>query len=545
MTNDGGREQDNGQRPPTSYPLPPPRERGERERGEAAGGAVAGGGTGGPTAVEPEPAPLLGGRYRLLARLGDGGMGTVWRARDEVVEREVAVKEPRLPAHLTAGQLATAHDRMRREARAAARIDHPSVVTVHDVVEEGGRPWVVMELVRGPSLADRLSEGTLDPREAARIGRDVAAALEAAHRGGVLHRDVKPANILLAPGGRTVLTDFGIARIEGEESLTESGALIGSPEFMAPERVLGRHTEAPSDLWSLGVVLYLAVEGVSPFRRSHHAGTLQAVLSTEPPLPARAGGGLAPLLMRLLRKEPAARPTAAEVRAELDALATFAPGRLTERRQALARWLPPALAGSRRARWGTAGVALALVAALVLALVNPFASDDGALPEGWESRPEKDTLDATIAVPSSYHRVDHQNGNVVFFDPGNVYEIHFVETSVEKGSSRLTAAEWKDWYEDETDGAGLNAPSVSQPSGTYRGRKIIENVVEYDNGTLGSSSFDFRVRQHERIINDPVDERFYWRIYVTMPARGSATAGGEQLFQDVMKHFDARNWPAS
>ncbi|MGW1537347.1 serine/threonine-protein kinase, partial [Streptomyces aureus] len=237
---------------------------------------------------EPGAGRLVAGRYRLLARLGHGGMGTVWRARDETVDREVAVKEPRVPDHLPERERDNAHERMRREARAAARLDHPAVVTVHDVAVVDGRPWIVMELVRGRSLGDALKEGTLGSREAARVGLEVLGALEAAHAAGVLHRDVKPDNVLLGPHGRVVLTDFGIARIEGDTSLTDTGGFVGSPEYVAPERVLGVRPGPASDLWSLGVVLYAATEGVSPFRRSNTPATLQSVLNATP-----AGGGAA------------------------------------------------------------------------------------------------------------------------------------------------------------------------------------------------------------------------------------------------------------
>ncbi|NEB89922.1 serine/threonine protein kinase, partial [Streptomyces anulatus] len=324
MTDHGGRANE-----PTSYGIQPPRPPG---------------GFGAPHSA-PYPAPpahipsptvhasaqdsavnrLIGGRYRLLARLGHGGMGTVWRAHDEVVDREVAVKEPRVPEHLGEREHSTVHQRMQREARAAARIDHPSVVTVHDVVVEDGKPWIVMELVRGPSLGDRLQEGTLDPREAARIGLAVLDALTAAHAIGILHRDVKPDNVMLGTGDRVVLTDFGIAQVEGEQQLTETGAFVGSPEYIAPERVLGQRPGPESDLWSLGVVLYAAVEGMSPYRRSHTPATLQAVLSAEPQVPARGTGAFGTLVMQLLRKDPAARPPAAEVRRTLQQLASPAP----------------------------------------------------------------------------------------------------------------------------------------------------------------------------------------------------------------------------
>lgn len=260
-----------------------------------------------PAAAVPDPGAgrLIAGRYRLIAKLGHGGMGTVWRAKDETVDREVAVKEPRVPDHLPGRERANAFERMRREARAAARLDHPAVVDVHDVAVVDDQPWIVMELVRGRSLGDALQEGTLSAREAARIGLEVLGALEAAHAAGVLHRDVKPDNVLLGRHDRVVLTDFGIAQIEGETSLTDTGGFVGSPEYIAPERVLGQRPGPASDLWSLGVVLYAATEGVSPFRRSNTPATLQSVLNATPAPPASAQGPLAEVITGLLDKDPA------------------------------------------------------------------------------------------------------------------------------------------------------------------------------------------------------------------------------------------------
>ncbi|MFD9001313.1 protein kinase [Streptomyces sp. NPDC059582] len=279
---------------------------------------------------------LVGGRYRLIERIGSGGMGTVWRARDELMEREVAVKQPRLPGDPADESRRRAAHRLYREARAAARVDHPSAVSIHDVVveEEGedGLPWIVMELVRGESLHELLRRGPLEPAESARIGLAVLGALRAAHAVGIVHRDVKPANVLLGPPPlsnslergrphrRVVLTDFGIAHIQGEESLTVSGEFVGSLEFIAPERMSGRGAGPASDLWSLGVLLYAAVEGWSPFRRTTLEATLAAILAGQPPEPEQAGP-LGPLVVRLLEKDPERRPDAQEVGAVLEAVA--------------------------------------------------------------------------------------------------------------------------------------------------------------------------------------------------------------------------------
>ncbi|WP_157872275.1 serine/threonine-protein kinase, partial [Streptomyces silaceus] len=267
---------------------------------------------------------LIGGRYRLAERIGSGGMGTVWRAVDELVGRDVAVKQPRLPGDPHDAAHRRAYARMHREARAAASVDHPAAVTIHDVVLEDGLPWIVMELIRGESLHELLQRGALPPEETARIGLAVVGALTAAHARGIVHRDVKPANVLIGSHGRVVLTDFGIAHIRGEESLTVSGEFVGSLEFIAPERMSGRPAGPESDLWSLGVLLYAAVEGWSPFRRTTLESTLAAVLSAEAPPPVRAGR-LAPLIQRLLSKDPELRPDAFEVTGALEAAAEGRP----------------------------------------------------------------------------------------------------------------------------------------------------------------------------------------------------------------------------
>ncbi|MES4890855.1 protein kinase, partial [Streptomyces sp. NPDC096012] len=298
--------------------------------------------------VEPGRERVIAGRYRLLTPLGEGGMGTVWRARDEVLHREVAVKEVRAPAGLAAADVERMYARLEREAWAAARVANRNVVTVYDVAAEAGRPWIVMELVRGVSLADRLdAEGPLSPQQAAHIGAEVLSALRGAHAAGVLHRDVKPANVLLSDDGRVVLTDFGIASVEGSSELTMTGEVIGSPEFLAPERALGRTPGPESDLWSLGVLLYATVEGVSPFRQDTPLSTLRAVVDEELP-PARRAGPLAPVIAGLLRKEPAGRLPAEQAERELRLVAAGGAPRADTR--PVTSPYPPAVAdGSARA----------------------------------------------------------------------------------------------------------------------------------------------------------------------------------------------------
>ncbi|MGW0802921.1 serine/threonine-protein kinase [Nonomuraea sp. NPDC002799] len=245
-------------------------------------------------------------RYRLIEPLGEGGMGVVWRAYDELLDRTVAIKEVRYSG-VGDAQRAELNRRTIREARAAGRLDHPSVVVIHDVVEEDGRPWIVMQLVRSSSLAEVVRErGPLPVGQVAVIGGRVLDALRAAHATGVLHRDVKPENVLLADDGRVVLTDFGIASLEAEAGLTATGGLVGTPAYMPPERLNGEPARPESDLWSLGATLYAAVEGEPPFRRDSWAATVAAVLR-DAPAPPRRAGALEPVIMGLLHRDLAAR----------------------------------------------------------------------------------------------------------------------------------------------------------------------------------------------------------------------------------------------
>ncbi|MET4926175.1 protein kinase [Streptomyces sp. PSRA5] len=570
MTNDGGRTNE-----PTSYGLQPPQQprqsypphQDQPHQGQSRQSPQVPPQTphGGPQdspyrptqsvqhpSVDPAPpgGRLLGGRYRLVSRLGHGGMGTVWLAHDEIVDRDVAVKEPRVPEHLSEHERDTVHRRMRREASSAARIDHPAVVTMYDVVVEDSKPWIVMELVRGQSLADRLQEGTLDPREAARIGLDVLNALNAAHEAGVLHRDVKPDNVLLGRADRVVLSDFGIAQVEGQQGLTETGAFVGSPEFISPERVLGQRPGPESDLWSLGVVLYAAVEGMSPYRRSNIPATLQAVLSAEPQMPARGSGAFGTIVMQLLRKDPAARPTAAEVRAVLESVAR--PPQLSADATRLYRsagtgggprggskWVPPVLHRNRPAQFGLGGGLLAVVLAMVLIFFNPFGGDE--LPAGWEVRSEVEILDAKIAVPEDYRRFQEsstEETSVGFRDPSGVFTITMDQVQKQPDNEVLPAevSAWARYYKDGGEnGTELKDAKYKNDHSTFSGSgDAFENIVDYT-GYSDSTDDPIRYRYHELIV--PGTDDVHWRLRVAMPAKGDAVKDGEELFSNVIEHL--------
>jgi hypothetical protein len=259
-----------------------------------------------------EPSRVLAGRYRLIKALGSGGMGTVWLALDLLLDREVAVKEVSPPADVSAAEREVLRERTMREARTAARLSHPNVVTIYDVVEDGDRPWIVMELVPARSLRDIvLEDGPLSPQQAAKAGVQLLAALRAAHALGILHQDVKPGNVLIDHDGRAVLADFGIARTQDSPTLTTTGILVGSPAYIAPECARGERGGPESDLWSLGATLYAVVEGRPPYVRGGALATLIAVV-TENPDPSRRCGPLRPVISGLLCRDQAGRLGPAE-----------------------------------------------------------------------------------------------------------------------------------------------------------------------------------------------------------------------------------------
>ena len=254
---------------------------------------------------------VIAGRYRLEAPIGRGAMGVVWRARDQLLDRDVAVKEVQIAETLTDVERANAYQRTLREAKTAARLNHPGVVTVYDVAEDGGRPWIVMQLVSAQSLDQVLAaSGPLSPRRAAEVGRQLLSALSVAHAAGVMHRDVKPSNVLLGRDDRAVLTDFGIATFQGDPRLTQTGMVMGSPGFTAPERIRGEDASPASDLWSLGATLFAAVEGHGPYEKRGGAITTMSAIINEDAPSAPTAGALGPVIAALLRREPSDRPDA-------------------------------------------------------------------------------------------------------------------------------------------------------------------------------------------------------------------------------------------
>ncbi|MGR6974218.1 serine/threonine-protein kinase [Streptomyces cynarae] len=382
---------------------------------------------------------LVAGRYRLTERIGRGGMGTVWRAEDEVLGRQVALKQLHEPPHLSPDEVVTLYERTRREARSAARVVHPNVVVVHDVVEDDGRPCIVMEYVPALTLGELLREGrTVPPEEAARIGLGMIAALRAAHAAGVLHRDVKPGNVLLGAEGRVVLTDFGIATTAGASTLTRTGEMVGSIDFMAPERIRGKKPGPASDLWSLGATLYQAVEGRPPFRRDTAVETAYAI-AVDPLEPMKHAGALEPLIQALLFKEPGERPSAQQteraLRTALSAASTevlaAAPERHTGSTAAVAASsggrrhdadpeagtastgaAASARAGSRKRSGGRKGkvlvsvaVAVAAVGAATLYATSQQSQHAAHAPDARKTRRATTTTDAPSPVPAGYHQV--------------------------------------------------------------------------------------------------------------------------------------------
>ncbi|MGW6732715.1 protein kinase domain-containing protein [Streptomyces sp. NPDC055013] len=447
---------------------------------------------------------LIANRYRLVERVGRGGMGTVWRAEDELLNRHVALKKLHVPPHLHDDEIQRLYERTRREARSAARITHPHVIVVHDVVDDEGLPCIVMEYIPSLTLGDVLKQqGTLPPGEAARIGRSMAAALRAAHDVGVLHRDVKPANVLLGNDGRIVLTDFGIAVESGSPSLTRTGELVGSIRYLAPERLRSGIAEPgpASDLWSLGATLYEAVEGRPPFGRDTAIETAYAIAADtyDPP---RNAEDLAPVIEGLLVKEPHRRMDAQEAehllsRVAGEATAPLDPPTRPERMPATPTatpTTPDAAPGRKRGRRTALWIASALVIAATVTgavLLRPgggLASSDDDAPRS-PSQPASGTSPEPGAspspVPAGYHLVKAgqdfsvpvpdgwkaqkvpKTGEVAYIDPTGLVGLRVEEVEF-AGADPLQ--HWRDTEEAQTrrDNAGYERVRMSRT--TFRGR---------------------------------------------------------------------------
>ncbi|GHF76276.1 hypothetical protein FHX82_002530 [Amycolatopsis bartoniae] len=381
------------------------------------------------TTQATQPAPrLVAGRYALLAELGRGGMGVVWRAEDRVIGRHVAVKELRLP---DGAEDTVFGERVLREVRTGGRLNDPAVVTVFDVVAEHGSTFIVMELVEAPTLSELVRHrGPLPPAQVADLGRQVLTALQAAHAAGIVHRDVKPGNIMVAPNGRVKLTDFGIAQAVDDPRLTTSGMIIGSPAFMAPERVAGEEAVPASDLWSLGATLFFAAEGTLAFERPTTAATLHAILHEVPYL-TRVQGPLAAAIMGLLIANPQARISAEQAHQLLAMAATPQPT-LPHGAAAWSGPVPTKVAPApRRSRpWWIA----AAVAAVVLLAGGFVLGDRWATPDADQAMRPTQTYGTggdipTFVTSSSYPclKIELGSGGVRQDDWNDCDELHFAE----------------------------------------------------------------------------------------------------------------------
>ncbi|ANP56246.1 serine/threonine protein kinase [Streptomyces griseochromogenes] len=438
---------------------------------------------------------LVAGRYLLVERVGSGGMGTVWRAEDKLLGRHVAVKKLHIPPHLHDDEVHRLYERTRREARSAARITHPNVIVVHDVVDDEGLPCIVMEYIPSVTLSDVLKrQGALAPEEAARIGRATAAALRAAHEAGVLHRDVKPANVLLGDGGRIVLTDFGIAMESGTSSLTKSGELIGSIRYLAPERLRSGHREPgpASDLWSLGATLYQAVEGRHPFHRDTPIETAYAI-ATDSYEPLRNAGDLAPVIEGLLVKEPEQRMDVHEVERLLGEVtgtrtAPVDPPTLSDR--AVDRTPSGRKGGGRRRTVMRSVLAVALAAGVAGGALwwlrdradaphthradassasspstGPSGSTVPPLPDGYHLA--KADTGISVPVQDGWTRKTLAGGEVGYIDPSGKVGLR---VNVVQFAGTDPLQHWRETEEDQTRRKNPNYERVRMAATTFRGR---------------------------------------------------------------------------
>ncbi|MFT7838304.1 serine/threonine-protein kinase [Saccharothrix sp. BKS2] len=406
-----------------------------------------------PQSVQPR---VIAGRYTLLAELGRGGMGVVWRAQDTVIGRQVAIKELHLPDGIAHEERRVLEERVLREARTAGRLNDPAVVTVFDVVVEGGMTYIVMELVEAATLSELIGRhGPMPPDRVTSMAVQALTALESAHQAGVVHRDVKPGNLMVTGNGRVKLTDFGIAQAVDDPRLTTSGSLIGSPAYMSPERIHGHEASPASDLWALGATLAYAVEGVSPYERSSTASTLHAIMN-EPPRLTRAHGALGAVITGLLMPDPNARLTGPQARAMLErAVAQPTPptgfgapphtARYTQVTRPKKPWLKPALITG-----GVLASVALLVAGVFLGRWIFTDSPPAAMAPTIFFGPGGSMSSSQLKVSSSRCGDNHlePNTTVNYADCEKDHRVEFFASGSPFGSSGKRAYPGQDWLRD-------------------------------------------------------------------------------------------------
>jgi serine/threonine protein kinase len=401
---------------------------------------------------------VVADRYELLETVGRGGFGVVWRACDTLLQRHVAVKEIHIPGFLNAEDRSGLREKVLKEARAAARLDHPGAVTVFDVIDDDGHPVIVMELVEAPNLSQLVQEqGPLEPAEAARIGLEVLDVLDAAHSHGIVHRDVKPGNVMVAESGRVRLGDFGVAAILDDPTVTTSGAITGSPAYMAPEQATNKGAVAASDLWSLGATLYFAVEGRPPFDKGAPLPTLASIVQ-DPPRPPKRAGVMGPVLDGLLVKDPLGRLSPAQIRRQLERVSAPAPAP-----PPVTRRPAPAAAAPRRSSSGVAW-AVGIVGLLVVALLAfTLANRDSDSPSDTASNDTPTTAGGDRTATTARGGAPASGDRVAYTDPQTGFTIAYP-----KGWSIRTDGTLTD-FRDPGTGAYLRVDHIEPPGPSPEG----------------------------------------------------------------------------